>query len=239
MSRRGLCGNHYSSCRSTHGFVHRRYHIDDVNMVFVSGLEDLVQEVVDGLRPGLQYRLLDLSTGVEHPIVYNFPADLIMQIRDTPNQQQLALISRQVPVQPLVRDAALLAGGLDVPDGLRADTEKEPWVPSSLMLQKLVTGGFVLNDGHVSVQGTLLKTALPLALTDQHQALLPEPLISKVTASFFTIFLRDSNTHTCMILTQLTYLVLVGCLISKHRSNCDNRNWCCGLFHNPSLIVNR
>ena len=29
------------------------------------------------------------------------------------------------------------------------------------------------------------------------------------------------------------------CLISKHRSNCDNRNWCCGLFHNPSLIVNR
>ena len=73
----------------------------------------------------------------------------------------------------------------------------------------------------------------------EHQALLPEPLISKVTASFFTIFLRDSNTHTCMILTQLTYLVLVGCLISKHRSNCDNRNWCCGLFHNPSLIVNR
>ena len=83
-----------------------------------------------------------------------------------------------------------------------------------------------------------MKTALQLALTDQHQTQLSEPLISKVTASF-TIFLRDSNTHTCMILTQLTYLVLVMCLISKHRSNCDNRNWCCGLFHNPSLIVNR
>ena len=32
-----------------------------------------MQEVVDGRRPGLQYRLLDLSTGHEHPIVYDFP----------------------------------------------------------------------------------------------------------------------------------------------------------------------
>ena len=152
-----------------------------------------MQEVVDGLRPGLQYRLLDLSTGQEHQIVYDFPSDLIIQIKDSTSWQQLALISRQVPVQPMVRDAALLAGGLDVPDGLRADTEKEPWVPSSRMLQVLVTGGFVLNDGYVSVQGTLFNNVgfvvyplnAPLASTDYllHKAIEPEMNADNVAAA--------------------------------------------------------
>ena len=125
-------------------------------MVFVSGLEDLVLAVVRGELPGLQYRLLDLSTGHEHSFVYNFPRELIMRIKDSTSRQQWALISRQMPVQLMVRDAALLAGGLDVHDGLRAYTEKEPWIPVSSMLRVLVTGGFVFIDGYVSVQGTLL-----------------------------------------------------------------------------------
>ena len=162
-------------------------------MVFASGLEDLVQEVVDGLRPGLQYRLVDLSTGQEHQIVYDFPADLIIQIRDAPNQQQLALISRQVPVQPLVRDAALLAGGLDVPDGLRADTEKEPWIPTSSMLRALVTGGFALSDGYVGVRGTLMNNVgfnvypfnAPFESRDclLHKAIVPEMNADNVAAA--------------------------------------------------------
>jgi len=80
-----------------------------------------------------------------------------------------------------------------VPDGLRADTEKEPWVPSSRMLQVLVTGGFVLNDGYVSVQGTLFNNVgfvvyplnAPLASTDYllHKAIEPEMNADNVAAA--------------------------------------------------------
>ena len=64
-------------------------------MVFVSGLEDLVLAVVRGELPGLQYRLLDLSTGHEHSFVYNFPRELIMRIKDSTSRQGLGALMRE------------------------------------------------------------------------------------------------------------------------------------------------
>ena len=100
----------------------RRYHIDDVNMVFANYGGSCRRS---SLCPGLQYRLLDLSTGQEHQI-WDFPSDLIAD-QGHDELAALALISRQVPVQPLVRLAAPASGA--PLDGLRADSEKEPWAP--------------------------------------------------------------------------------------------------------------
>ena len=113
---------------------------------------------VDGgdFKEGLQLRLMDPSTGGPHSEWYKFKGSEIAKIQKA-DQHRLALLSQEIPAaRQMTKDAVYLATGLDAPDGLRADKELPPWVPGSLNLRGLFTGGFVINKGYVTYDGGTL-----------------------------------------------------------------------------------
>ena len=73
------------------------------------------------------------------------------------NRNELALLSQKIPAaRQITKDAVYLATGLDASSGLRAGTELPPWVPGSLNLRSLFTGGFVISGGYVTYDGGTL-----------------------------------------------------------------------------------
>ncbi len=115
---------------------------------------------VDGgdLKEGLQLRLMDPSTGEPYSEWYKFTGSQIAEIiQNDRNLRELARLSLEIPAaRQMTKDAVRLATGLDAPDGLRAGTELEPWVPSASNLFVVFNGGFKRSRGrYVSNEGTL------------------------------------------------------------------------------------
>ncbi len=112
------------------------------------------------LKEGLQLRLMDPSTGGPYSEWYKYTGSEIVKIIQTNGgPQTLARLSLEIPAaRQMTKDAVYLATGLDAPDGLRAGTELEPWVPSSNNLFVVFNGGFRTSGGrrnYVSNEGTL------------------------------------------------------------------------------------
>ena len=110
------------------------------------------------LKEGLQLRLMDPSTGGPYSEWYKYTgSEIVKIIQAEGNRRELARLSLEIPAaRQMTKDAVLLATGLDAPDGLRAGTELEPWVPSASNLFVVFNGGFVRSRGrYVSNKGTL------------------------------------------------------------------------------------
>ena len=115
---------------------------------------------VDGgdFKEGLQLRLMDPSTGGPYSAWYKFKGSEIVKIQKAgTNRKELARFSLEIDAaRRITEDAVRLATGLDAPDGLRAGKELPQWVPGSLNLRGLFTGGFSLYKGYVSYDGGTL-----------------------------------------------------------------------------------
>jgi hypothetical protein len=101
---------------------------------------------------------MDPSTGGPYSEWYKYTgSEIVKIIQAEGNRRELARLSLEIPAaRQMTKDAVLLATGLDAPDGLRAGTELEPWVPSASNLFVVFNGGFVRSRGrYVSNKGTL------------------------------------------------------------------------------------
>jgi len=115
---------------------------------------------VDGgdFKEGLQLRLMDPSTGKPYRGRYKFKGSEIVKIQKAGiNRNELARLSLEIDAaRRITEDAVRLATGLVASSGLRAGKELPPWVPGSLNLRSLFTGGFVIQHGYVSYDGGTL-----------------------------------------------------------------------------------
>ena len=109
------------------------------------------------LKEGLQLRLMDPSMGEPYSEWYKYTGSQIVKIIQAEgNRRELARLSLEIPAaRQMTKDAVYLATGLDAPDGLRAGTELEPWVPSPSNLFFVFNGGFRSVRRYVSNTGTL------------------------------------------------------------------------------------